>query len=1020
MAGSECVTAVTISKPVVLDLDYNVTQAGTITSAPDTATSTTPSSRCTSSVHNHTGGRRRSVSITEALSTPRGRIDIYNPCGTHPATPPTIDPGVHDSKTLETSCSKRHPALETEHRDQNHPRAPSCFNSVKSCCDILFESDGDDGESESNGIDDTMSKGSEKRHCYSGCSAVVVEGTIMIMCAIVVTMVGLSSTSSREKWLSASLVTKSAALYSSLLGVLHTDHAAAIFMRNVFVQEPQTTRAQFHVLTQDLTYDSLLALEWTPRVLPNQISNIESVASAEVGKSIFIRERYNSTTMTPVAHRAEYFPVLYAEPLAPNLGAVLFDLYSSPSRAAAIDKARMSGEPVTTEPISLVQRTSRNIGFLSFYPVYSLPSNLTVTNATEAQRIQHMIGVTLGVFSVADLLDAAIGSTDLQSTEITICDVTDGANPTILVSAHVDAANKAYDSVGIRSTATSDVARTQCTPGNSSHVNSRETLVHNRMWQLNVVRASGFDNAHSASDGLGMLLYLSIAAGFAVTLYVIFNSVRLRHSIRKNRRLLQAAKSANSAKRTFVAFLCHELRNPLHAISSAVDELICEYSIAKDIINSLSIGAQTMLSIVNDILDMSKIEAGAFELSCEKMNMTDVMQAALATFEPWATENQLKLEMKTDPGVPEWIVGDPTRVTQVLNNLLSNAVKFSPENGSITLRAHLQTVDCKNACSPHIDDISATQGTKRTVLDSKRTHVSMTSMNNIEAKTNSECDQYVVLSIADTGAGMTSEELETIFRPFAQLASQRPSSSGKNKKKKKGTGIGLTIVCTIVEAMGGFIQVQSEVGEGTTFSIFLPLVLSNELQNGDCQTAPAAAVEVSDYKVHVVAVTPQCHETVIELASTSTSSTRSEQPVVDMSEHEPLALLSVDDEKMNRKIMGRMMKRAFPHIQMIEAANGAEAIDIVMQNLQDRKLDKLGTPRIVCICMDINMPVMDGMEACCELGRLGIDIPICAVTANAFASDRENCINAGMTDILAKPFKLQQFKDIIRKYLTLV
>jgi hypothetical protein len=123
----------------VLDLDYNITHAGIM--APGQAAVISPIPKRTSSVHNHTGGRRRSVSITAALSTPRDRND---PPGTRHATPPTTEPSIHDSNTFETSYSKPHPALETEHSDQTRPRGLFCFNGVQSCCDI----DDDGGESE--------------------------------------------------------------------------------------------------------------------------------------------------------------------------------------------------------------------------------------------------------------------------------------------------------------------------------------------------------------------------------------------------------------------------------------------------------------------------------------------------------------------------------------------------------------------------------------------------------------------------------------------------------------------------------------------------------------------------------------------------------------------------------------------------------------------------------------------------------------------------------------------------------
>ncbi|MEO1309838.1 MAG: ATP-binding protein [Pseudomonadota bacterium] len=363
---------------------------------------------------------------------------------------------------------------------------------------------------------------------------------------------------------------------------------------------------------------------------------------------------------------------------------------------------------------------------------------------------------------------------------------------------------------------------------------------------------------------------------------------------------LEKSKEANRAKSAFLATMSHEIRTPLNGILGAADilkdmSLTPEMSGFTDIISSSGAG---LLTVLNDVLDLSKIEAGKFSIEDADFDLKETVERVAAVHLLKARENSVRLTVDFDESVETRRRGDADRLAQVLHNLSSNAVKFCAK-GDITIRVRSSG-----------DDIT--------------------------------------IEIADTGVGMTAETAERVFAPFEQADSSTTRRHG-------GTGLGLSIVKGLVEAMGGRIDLATAPGEGSTFTVVLPLRVSNTPQEKGNGASVCKAVD--DARVN-------------------------------------LQVLVAEDNPTNTIIMDAFLKRA--GVAGVFATNGAEAVRLY----KERGFD--------VVLMDIQMPVMDGVEALHAIRDLdradgSRRAHIVAVTANAMASEVRAYLAHGFDDHLAKP-----------------
>lgn len=393
-----------------------------------------------------------------------------------------------------------------------------------------------------------------------------------------------------------------------------------------------------------------------------------------------------------------------------------------------------------------------------------------------------------------------------------------------------------------------------------------------------------------------------------------------KREIVEGRRQIEAAEENSRAKSRFLANMSHEIRTPMNSIVG-FSELALEDEMSPKVrtyLNKIIENSKWLLQIINDILDISKIESGKMELENIPFDVVDIFSKCKASISPKALEKNLKLHFYVEPLADKLLLGDPVRLRQILVNIISNAVKFA-DTGLIRV-------------SSVIKDVTP---------DSMTWHC----------------------WVEDSGIGMTPEQLENIFDAFSQADATITRRFG-------GTGLGLSIVNSLLNMMGGTLNITSELGIGTTVSFQVTLQTIN---------------------VPKTLKKPQNNLDTIEKPNLEGK------------------ILICEDNEMNQMVIGEHLRRLMLDYTIVE--NGQIGVDMVRERVNN------GQEPYDLILMDIHMPVMDGLEASKRIGELNTNTPIVAMTANVMTEDRDIYRQLGIQDCVSKPFTSQELWACLLKYL---
>ncbi|MDO4536673.1 MAG: ATP-binding protein [Coriobacteriales bacterium] len=443
---------------------------------------------------------------------------------------------------------------------------------------------------------------------------------------------------------------------------------------------------------------------------------------------------------------------------------------------------------------------------------------------------------------------------------------------------------------------------------------------------------------------LFVISLIVVMLSLAILLLIYISQKTVESETLKHER--DVAEQSSAAKSDFLASMSHEIRTPINAVLGMNEMILRESLKARDLLpreremirsifadicnysGNIESAGNNLLAIINDILDFSKIEAGHLELTDGEYKLSSVLNDVSNMVSFKAKDKGLEFTIDVDEAIPDGLLGDEVRVRQVMTNILNNAVKYT-EVGSVRLTLRLEE-------------------NKPVVVGEKI---------------------CLVAAVSDTGIGIKEEDLESLFNKFQRVDLVKNSTV-------EGTGLGLAITKSVLEMMGGRIEVQSTYGKGSVFTAYIPQTVVSDESVGSFKEKFAKAIEeTSSYEESFRA--PDAH------------------------------ILVVDDTRMNLLVAEGLLKGT--QVQMDMVTSGAESIELARSIRYD------------LILMDQRMPIMDGTEAMniirADEQSLNRDTPFICLTADAVSGAKERYLSAGFTDYLSKPIDSKALERMLRKYL---
>lgn len=404
-----------------------------------------------------------------------------------------------------------------------------------------------------------------------------------------------------------------------------------------------------------------------------------------------------------------------------------------------------------------------------------------------------------------------------------------------------------------------------------------------------------------------------------------YGYILVLYDITKEINMLEELRKANAAKDHFLTSMSHEIRTPINSVLG-MNEMILRKSSEADILRyatDIDRSGRLLLSLINDILDFSKLESGKFDLLEGNYELSSTIHDLYVVVAQKAKEKNIRFDVKVNPDIPSGLYGDEIRIKQIVINLLNNAIKYT-DDGFVCWECDYEK--------------------------------------------NGEDNIRLVISVRDSGRGMKNHDMDVLFQDFTRLDERK-------NRNIEGTGLGLSIVKSLLEIMGGEVEVESVYGVGSRFTVFIPQIISDATPIGDYeQRIGSINSDKNEYRQSFIAPTAK--------------------------------ILAVDDVDMNLVVIKELL--ADTKIQIDAVNSGREA------------LAKCKTEKYDLLLLDHMMPEMDGIECLKRIrqeSNVNIETPAAVLTANAVAGMKEMYIEEGFNDYLSKPIEGVKLEKMIIKYI---
>ncbi len=530
-------------------------------------------------------------------------------------------------------------------------------------------------------------------------------------------------------------------------------------------------------------YPGIQALEWIPRIPHTQRESFEQALNLDGFSNTRLTQLAQANRTRTAAEAEEYFPIRYVQPYRGNEKALGYDIASNPKAWTALEQARDSGTLAVTQRTVLIQETQNAYGIVVYLPIYKsavLPSEL------EAKREQ-LQGFMAAVFRVHDILPEILRDHQFQGLDIRLQDTRAPLDEQDLY----DSRHHYPQTSGYRIAGYFDYPQ--------HHYNLNPA---GRDWLLHIAANDDFFQQYLNWQGWwilsGGLLFTALMGLF--TFMVTGRNLLFKKLLDERTQELQEAQHiaerANHAKTEFIANMSHEIRTPMHAIQGFTDILQDQLHTAeqREYLQSIRNNAKSLMQLLSDVLDLAKAETGTLHLQYHPLQPQRVLREVAQLFHYAAQKKNIRIHLNIAQDIPDSLSLDETRLRQILLNLVGNAVKFTHQ-GRIDL--------------------------------SLWTHCSI-------------AGNRLYFKVKDTGVGIATEQQEKIFQAFEHFKHTEDSASSappiQHQSRMGGTGLGLAITYKLVKMMQGDIELDSQPGQGSCFTVIFhqvrltlePLTLSNE------------------------------------------------------------------------------------------------------------------------------------------------------------------------------------------------